>query len=589
MKIFKPLPSLEGLSVVELNELLTERRELCAKLGKNDPELAPPDSFSAQDILDELTAGVEQIKTLEGELSTRAEAEAAFEAEVATRLEAAGVKLEADASGDDADAAAADGDDAAGDDAAGDDAADDASGDLAADTTDDAAADAAADDTTEVVAAAVRQIRRPLPRPAMRNEPVVVDDADKRTALVAAVDYAAGEGVRAGDDLDRMGFAKAAIASAAKITPAPGQAVQVVVASARWEAPIERQLSSRDPNGNADKLKAVVGEKAVLEFAAAGNVLCAPLTPIYDLPQISTEQRPVRDSLPPFQADRGGITWGTPPSIADVTTAIGIITPEDEEEGGTFATKSCQLLECDEFNSQEVSSIFHCLQWGNLGARAWPERVAQFTDVVMAAWARLAEENLLNQIAAGSTQVTAAQATYGYGALSSLTSEILVAAAGYRSRFRMAPDSRFVAMLPSWVRDLLLSDLINSQFDRFAIDGYAGVDAFLRSKNVEPVWYLDEENGGNQIFAAQTAGVLLHFPTAVKWFLFPIGTWIFLDTGTLELGIIRDSVLNAENEFQVFGESWEAAAQVGFQSLEITSQLCPSGATGGPATLITCA
>lgn len=585
MKIFKELPSLEGLSVDELNALRTERRDLCMRLGRNDPELAPPDEFSGQDILDEITVGVEQIKVLDAELSQRAEAEQNFKNEAAERLAAAGIELvaDADASGDDA------ADDADADASGDDDAAEGA--DAAAEGSEELAAEGADETDAEEVVASVKPIRRPLPRPAARQEAVIVDDSPKHTELVAAVNYAAGEGVNAGDPLDRMGFAKAAIASAAKITPHPGQAVQVVVASARWEAPAERRLDSKDPDGNAEKIKALTrpGETAVIEFAAAGNVLCAPLTPIYDLPQISTEQRPVRDSLPPFQADRGGITWGTPPSIADVTTAVGIITPEDEEAGGTFATKSCQLLDCDPFNSQEVSSIFHCLQWGNLGARAWPERVAQFTDVVMAAWARLAEENLLNLIAAGSTQVSAAQGVFGYGAVSNLTSQILVAAAGYRSRFRMAPDSRFVAMLPAWVRDLILSDVINSQFDRYALDGYAGVDAFLRSKNVEPVWYLDEETGGDQIFAAQTAGALLKFPVAVKWFLFPIGTWIFLDTGTLELGIIRDSVLNAENEFQVFGESWEAAAQVGFQSLEITSELCPSGATAGPDTILECA
>lgn len=574
-RIFKPLAeSLEGLTAAELAASLTEYRSLVKRLASNDAELAPTDKFTAEDIERELEYAVEQIKRIEGEQSLRAAAEAEFESRVARFAEAAGVDLTAtdDASETPAETPAE-------------------PVELTAEAETPAELEAAAEGepAVEETVAAATPTRRPLPRPqapaAVPPSEPELDDPMRGAPLVASAGL---DGIKAGEELDRMGFAKAAIAASRRTSAAAGQRVEVVVASATWEAPEERQLRDGEHAANAAKIEAVIGRDAQIEFAAAGNVLCAPLTPIYDLPQISTQARPLRDSFPPFQADRGGITWGTPPSIADVTTAVGIITPDDEAEGGTFATKSCQLLECDEFNSAEVSSIFHCLLWGNLGARAWPERVAQFTDVVMAAWARLAEENLLNLLAAGSTQVTAAQATYGYGALSNLTSQVLVAAAAYRSRFRMSEDARFVFVAPAWVRDLILSDLINAQFDRFAIDGPAGVDAFLRSKGVDPVWYLDEQTGGGQVFAAQTAGALLQFPTNVKWFLYPVGTWVFLDTGSLELGIVRDSTLNAENEFQVFGESWESLAQVGYQSLEVTSALCPSGATGGPTAILTC-
>lgn len=570
-RIFKALAAdLSTLSPDELSATLAEYRSLVKRLASNDAELAPTDTFSAEDIERELEYAVEQIKRIEGEQSLRSAAEAEFESRVARFAEAAGVDLSATDDETPAEpvelAAEGEGETPAAE-----------------------VAETPAETPAEELVASTVPLRRPLPRPAAATAPVVIDESPDDPMRGAPLVASAGlDGIKAGEELDRMGFAKAAIAAARRTSAAAGQRVEVVVASATWDAPEERRLKDGEHAANAAKIEAVIGEQAQIEFAAAGNVLCAPLTPIYDLPQISTQARPLRDSFPPFQADRGGITWGTPPSLADVTTAVGIITPDDESAGGTFATKSCQLLECDSFNSAEVSSIFHCLLWGNLGSRAWPERVAQFTDVVMAAWARLAEENLLNLLAAGSTQVSAAQATYGYGALSNLTSQILVAAAAYRSRFRMTEDARFVGAFPAWVRDLILSDLINAQFDRFAIDGHAGVDAFLRSKLIDPVWYLDEQTGGGQVFAAQTATALLRFPTNVKWFLYPVGTWVFLDTGSLELGIVRDSTLNAENEFQVFGESWESLAQVGYQSLEITSALCPSGATSGPATIITC-
>ena len=60
---------------------------------------------------------------------------------------------------------------------------------------------------------------------------------------------------------------------------------------------------------------------------------------------------------------------------------------------------------------------------------------------------------------------------------------------------------------------------------------------------------------------------------------------MFLDGGVLELGIVRDSVLNAENQFEIFGESFENAANVGIESLWITTDVCPGGAVAAPKDL----
>ena len=43
----------------------------------------------------------------------------------------------------------------------------------------------------------------------------------------------------------------------------------------------------------------------------------------------------------------------------------------------------------------------------------------------------------------------------------------------------------------------------------------------------------------------------------------PEGTFL-LDGGTLELGIIRDSVLNSTNDFLLFGETFENTAKLGW-------------------------
>lgn len=331
-----------------------------------------------------------------------------------------------------------------------------------------------------------------------------------------------------------------------------------------------------DPSGS--------GLKALL----ADGGICAAPTPFYDLPMISVADRPVRDGHPSFQAARGAVSVPGRLTLGDVTTAVGTVSAEDDASGGTFAEKSCQRIECDPYTDYQIVAHYACVEWGNFGARTWPERVATFGDLVASAHARMAETFLLDQIDANSTQVGAAAATYGYGAMSSLLSQILVAGDAMKSRHRANPNMRLRAVMPFWLRGLLIADLRNSQFNRFD-KSVAGVEALLNEHGISVVWHLDTSTGDGQIFGPQTAGPLLPYPTDVKWWLYPEGAFLFLDGGTLDLGIVRDSTLNLTNDFQVFFETFEQMAYLGLESLAITSELCPNGATGGPDTLIDCA
>ncbi len=320
-------------------------------------------------------------------------------------------------------------------------------------------------------------------------------------------------------------------------------------------------------------------KKGTDEALVASGGICAPLTPFYDLLVISRADRPVRASLPSFLAERGGIRYATPPTLADVNDAVGIITADEDAAGGSAATKTCQVLECPEFNDAEVAILYHCIQTSNLTNRTFPEQLAQFTQLVMAAFARMAEVHLLDGMKTASTQVTAS--TSGLGAVGDLLPQVLAAANGMRSRHRMDPEAVLRMMMPDWAIDLLVSDVVRSQFQRFDTDE-ARITALLRSYDVEPTFYIDSATGQNQIFGAQSAGALLPFPATVDWFLFPEGSFLFLDGGTLELGLVRDSILNSTNEFQVFGESFENVAFLGIESLYITSTVCDSGVVSAP-------
>lgn len=427
--------------------------------------------------------------------------------------------------------------------------------------------------------------RRSLPKPTAERQAL---ESQTLQSLVAAVD---GLGPNLGADVDSEEIATMMIKRRREFgNIAPGTEDKITIARADWadSYPSDRQLTA-DADVNWGRINRVVDqglikrnldERKAKSLTASGG-LCAPVTPYYQLQMLSMADRPVRAALPSFNADRGGLRFARPAALTAVTTGVGTKTVGQDAAGGTTAAKTCQVIPCPAFSEVDVAIIYHCLQFGNLGARTFPELVAQWNSLVLAAHARTAETLLLTGIDTASTAVTAASVT---GAVGNLFGQILAAANGMRNRHRMNPEAVLRILLPDWSVDLLVSDVIRSQFQRFDTDEER-ITALLRSFDVEPTFYIDGATGAGQVFGAQAAGALLKFPTTVRWYLYPEGSFLYLDGGVLELGLVRDSVLNATNDFQIFGESFENVAFIGVESLAVTSTLCDSGATSLPLAL----
>lgn len=446
--------------------------------------------------------------------------------------------------------------------------------------------------------AAAAPARRSRPARSRASRPQEAEEP--RTALVAAANV---EIVAEGQEFpSELTIADAMIRRRGRFgLIAEGSEENIAIARASWSHlyGTERTLG-RDEEANAALIASVTDPVQIREkFEArrkevggslvASGGLCAPVTPYYNLMMISNAVRPVRAALPSFNADRGGIRAALPASLAAVTTGVGSMTAAQDAAGGTTGTKSCQAIDCPPFVETDVEIIYHCLKFGNLGARTFSERVAQWNNLVLAAHARLAERILLTGIDAASTQVEAH--SISAGASAELLSAVLTAAAGLRSRHRMDPEAILRLLMPRWVLDLVVSDVYRSQFERWDMTPDKFV-ALLRQGNVEPSFYIDSAIGKGQEFGSQTAVAkcstepgagygLLPFPEAVTWYLFPEGSFLYLDGGTLELGIVRDSVLNATNDFEIFGESFENVAFIGVESLAVTSYVADIGVTAG--------
>jgi hypothetical protein len=99
------------------------------------------------------------------------------------------------------------------------------------------------------------------------------------------------------------------------------------------------------------------------------------------------------------------------------------------------------------------------------------------------------------------------------------------------------------------------------------------IDGYLAARGVD-ITYSHDLN----VYGAQSGSAALNeFQDTFTWYIFAEGTFLFLDGGTLDLGIIRDSSLVGTNDYKMFVETFEGIAKVGVESLVVTSTISVNG------------
>ena len=376
-----------------------------------------------------------------------------------------------------------------------------------------------------------------------------------------------------------------------------GDGEQHIVASLRQEFPEDRSLSVNDPMTNTDRIQGVTSQEAIT--AAAG--VCLPLETNYDMGcDVGVTDRPVRDALARFGAERGGVRYFSAPTLnqnnPNFADATGFWRGDNSDpNSGTFHTygpdrvtattpadqKPCLELNCVEEQTAYVEAITLCLTFNNLTTRTFPELVKRQNDLALVAHARVAENALLAQIEAGSTQVQAQSQVVG------ATREILnlfeKASASYRFKHRMKSNTPLRAIIPVWVKNLLRADLAlqmpGDGLELFDI-AESKIDAWFKSRGINPTWHLDGVGPAAVDADGSGAGtaVAFEFPGNIEFALFAEGTWLYLDGGTLDLGVIRDSSLVATNQYKQFVETFEGVANIGCDSYWVNASYEPTGA-----------
>lgn len=495
----------------------------------------------------------------------------------------------------------------------------------------------------KAVTASVAQLKRAAPA---KTRPRQQDPAAMFPSVTASADVAGktnGTKVKSLREISEM-FAER------RRTLGDGNGERAGVVQFHRELPSERDLEGVSSPEDFERFINQFDRSANGIQAAGG--LCAPLEGYYDQYTLAQAMRPVRDSLPSFNAKRGGITAVPPPKLSDITTGSGTgihrITVAEDLAGSPV--KGVFRLTCPSAESTQTYAIYMQLIFGNMQARTFAERYDAVTKTALAQQARLAETYLLDGIAAKSTSVTAAGLV---GAGRELFARLGQGAAGYRSRHRLPDNFPLRVMLPAWTLDLVQADFARTFTDDDGFIRMSREDAarLFGTRNLNPTFYVDSKTGGGQVFGAANGGrstsadgvttsgsatvtsatgafttadigktitgsiagipagatilavgsatsitisanatattssnifriganVLANFPTTVYAYLFSEGSFLHLDGGTLDLGLVRDSTLNATNEFATFAENFENVAFIGQESLEIQLNLSPDG------------
>lgn len=401
------------------------------------------------------------------------------------------------------------------------------------------------------------------------------------SVLTASADI---PGFVAGSKLDGMEHLVAAMTARARHMPVTAKgddAPRIPIASLMREHKYTLGLDS-----SLTEFNEVMTAAANPDIMVAAGGWCSPSEISYDFFNIVCEDGAL--DLPTVGINRGGIRWPVSPSFADVVLGGALWTWTEAQDiaavTGTAqsGTKTCGRVPCPGFDEERLHCDGICLTVGNLTEDAYPELIANHTRLVMVSHFHKLNRARINEVRALSASFTVSNGTAGTGAVAPVLGAMELQAIDYRSRYSMCQDAVLEVIAPRWLRAVMRSDLRKRMGG--GTDMLAASDAYLMSLfdeiNVRIQWVSDYQERTTGF--PGVPGVLpTAWPTEVEFMMYAPGTVVLGQGMRLDLGIIRDSVLNATNDHTAewMEECW-LIFNPGHEVRRLTVAICPDGTTG---------
>lgn len=350
-------------------------------------------------------------------------------------------------------------------------------------------------------------------------------------------------------------------------------------------ASLERQFSHRlSIDSPAETISQVLREVADPSILTAAGGWCAPSEISYDFYNIVCEDGLI--DLPTTGITRGGMRWPTSASFGDVDANVFSWTETQDIAAVTgtaqSGTKTCFRVPCPAYNEARLACDGICLTVGNLTNDAFPELIANHIRLLMAARAHFTNSRIIQQLVTGSTSVIFTPTGHGWAApiLEAVELQVL----DYRIKYRMCDSVLLEAVFPTWVLGGFRADLAK----RTGVDMISVSDAMIADwftqRGVRVQFVQDWQVGTTGLLGQDTPST--EWPTSVQFLLYAAGTWMRGNGLQLDLGVIRDSTLNATNDYTAaWMEDCYLIARIGHESRVVTVPLCANGATGATVTM----
>lgn len=311
-------------------------------------------------------------------------------------------------------------------------------------------------------------------------------------------------------------------------------------------------------------------------LVAAGG-WCAPSTIIYDFFNIACDDGIL--DLPTVGISRGGIRFPTSPSIADALDDIWLWTESDDISAATGGgQKPCVRVPCPTFSEERLDCHGLCITAGNLTEAAYPELIRNYLSLVMNAHRHVINQRIIADVVAQSTSVVVT------GLDSPITSGILGAidlqVADYRERYRMCDNDILEVVLPRWARGAVRSDLAKrTGVENFLAVSNEQINDFFNVRDVRVQWITDWQVGSGDYPGQSTPRTA--WPAVVDFLIMAAGTFVVGNGLDLELGVVRDSTLNAKNDHTAaWTEECKLVAKIGHESRRVSVDFTVDGTTG---------
>ncbi len=259
------------------------------------------------------------------------------------------------------------------------------------------------------------------------------------------------------------------------------------------------------------------------------------------------------------------------PSFIGYGEAANALWTWTEDSRDAEDTKPCLYIPCPDFTDYRLEAEGLCITAGNLTDRAYPELTQRFVQLAVNSHLHRVSAAIISKIQGTATGVT--MNAVNSSAAGSILNALDLQVADYRSQYRMSVNSTLEAVFPLWTRELIRADLAMRNGVMMTNVSDADINAHFATRKVRPQFVHDYQ-------PLYGIGAATQWPATVSFMLYAAGTYVRGDGGTIDLGVVRDSILNATNDYTAaWTEQLFLVAQMGPDARQVEVTVAVDGTT----------